>query len=151
MPQGYEIKMLRATSHIRTNHPGSNCGQSNRVLSLLPHVLHVRLSSAAGCGALLTARGLPLRLQCLFRSSCHDSAVPNPTSIHKDTGSIPGLTQWVKDHGIAVSCGVGCRRSSDPALLWLWRGPAYSSNSTPSLGTSICRGSCPRSSKKTKK
>ena len=21
----------------------------------------------------------------------------NPTSIHKDTGSIPGLTQWVKD------------------------------------------------------
>ena len=23
--------------------------------------------------------------------------------------------------GIAVSCGVGCRRGSDPALLWLWR------------------------------
>ena len=22
--------------------------------------------------------------------------------------------------GVAVSCGVGCRRSSDPALLWLW-------------------------------
>ena len=21
----------------------------------------------------------------------------NPTSIHKDTGSIPGLVQWVKD------------------------------------------------------
>ena len=21
---------------------------------------------------------------------------------------------------IAVSCGVGCRRGSDPALLWLW-------------------------------
>ena len=26
--------------------------------------------------------------------------------------------------GVAVSCGVGCRRSSDPALLWLWRRPA---------------------------
>ena len=22
-----------------------------------------------------------------------------------------------------MSCGVGCRRSSDPALLWLWRRP----------------------------
>ena len=26
--------------------------------------------------------------------------------------------------GVAVSCGVGCRRGSDPALLWLWRRPA---------------------------
>ena len=24
---------------------------------------------------------------------------------------------------IAVSCGVGCRCGSDPALLWLWRRP----------------------------
>ena len=23
--------------------------------------------------------------------------------------------------GVAVSCGVDCRRGSDPALLWLWR------------------------------
>ena len=23
-----------------------------------------------------------------------------------------------------MSCGVGCRRDSDPALLWLWRRPA---------------------------
>ena len=26
--------------------------------------------------------------------------------------------------GVAVSCGVGCRRGSDLALLWLWRRPA---------------------------
>ena len=27
-------------------------------------------------------------------------------------------------YGIAVSCGVGCRCSSDPELLWLWCRPA---------------------------
>ena len=26
--------------------------------------------------------------------------------------------------GIAISCGVGHRRISDPALLWLWHRPA---------------------------
>ena len=36
-------------------------------------------------------------------------------------GSIRGLAQWVKGSGIAVSCGIGCRRGSDPLLLWLWR------------------------------
>ena len=34
------------------------------------------------------------------------------------------LTQWVRDPAIAMSCGIGHRRSSDPALLWLWSRPA---------------------------
>ena len=52
-------------------------------------------------------------------SSHHSSAVMNPIIIHEDESSIPGLTQWVKDLVAAVSCGIGCRLSSDLMLLWL--------------------------------
>ena len=36
--------------------------------------------------------------------------VMNLTNIHDDVGLIPGLAQWIKGSGIAVSCGVGQRR-----------------------------------------
>ena len=46
------------------------------------------------------------------------SAEMNWTRNHEVKGSIPGLTRRVKDP--AVSGDIGCRLSSDLALLWLW-------------------------------
>ena len=48
----------------------------------------------------------------------------NPTSDYEDEGLIPGIAQWIKGSGVAMSHGVGCRHSLDLALLWLWHRPA---------------------------
>ena len=51
-------------------------------------------------------------------SSHCGSVEMNPTNIYEDMGSIPGSLSG-SGSGVAVSCGVGRRRGSDPTLLWL--------------------------------
>ena len=76
------------------------------------------------------------------------SAVMNPTRIREDTGSNPGLAQWVR-----------IRRCRDPwyrSQTWLrsrvavavvWTGNC-SSDSTPSLRTSMCHKCGPKKTKR---
>ena len=53
--------------------------------------------------------------------------------------------------GIAMSCGVGCRRGSDLALLWLWCRLAATALIRPlAWEPPICHGRGPRNGKKKK-
>ena len=48
----------------------------------------------------------------------------NSANMCEDVGLNPSLAPVGQGSGVAVNCGVGHRRGSDPALLWLWCRPA---------------------------
>ena len=54
-----------------------------------------------------------------WRSSHCGAGEVNPTSIHEDAGFDPWPHSVGQGSSIAVSYGVGHRRSLDPAWLWL--------------------------------
>ena len=92
-----------------------------------------------------------MHIRYRYRSSHCGAAEMNPTSIREDSGSIPGITQWVKDQ----HCNELWRRLK----TWLRSCIAVAvvqddscrSDSTPSPGISICHECGPKKQKKKKK
>jgi len=77
----------------------------------------------------------------------------NPTIIHEDAGSTPGLAHVWRIHHCCELCSVGHRCSSDLVLLWPWRRLAATALIQPLAWElpSICRGCGPKRQKKKKK
>ena len=82
----------------------------------------------------------------------------NPTRNHEVVGSFPDLAQWAEDPAVSglqptLCCELWCRlqtRLGSHVAVAVAQAGGYSSDSTPSLGTSMCCGSSPRKGKRTK-
>ena len=83
--------------------------------------------------------------------SSHRGAVEmNPTRNHEVVGSIPGLTQWIKDPAVSCRGRLQTRLRSGIAVAVVEVG-SCSSDLTSSLGTSICCRCGPKKRKRTKR
>ena len=81
------------------------------------------------------------------------SAVTNPTSIHGEVGSIPGLDAI---NGLRIQCchELRCRLQTwfrSYVAVAIAQASSYSSDLTPSLGTSICHRCGPKKTNQQKK
>ena len=70
--------------------------RARRSAQLEPTQAPELLSCGAGLGHQLETLQTP-SLRSFYGPSCYGSAVTNPSGIREEAGSIPGLTQWVKD------------------------------------------------------
>ena len=81
------------------------------------------------------------------KSSHCGSVVMNPTSTHKDAGSIPSPAQWVKDpHCLELRCRWQMQLGSGIAIVVAVS--SWSADSTPSLETSTCLRCGPKKTNK---